>query len=179
MISIYANEYHGWLTYQRDKDKYPTSWGRFATGTGAGGPSIQVNTERILKYQYVAMRQMKLSDAAERKFLNYITAEKKDKTWEFWDNCVHFAKDGWTVATGEQFKNHWGFERPSTLIGDIRSLNSSRSESNRPVSLSSVASAKGYDTVTLNNNGTITGTFTPIGTRISTSITCDPDGKCK
>lgn len=42
-----------------------------------------------------------------------------------------------------------------------------------------VAAAKGYDSVKVNANGTVTGTYTPIGSRIQRTITCDSEGKCK
>jgi hypothetical protein len=38
---------------------------------------------------------------------------------------------------------------------------------------------KGYDSVKINTNGTVTGTYTPLGSRIARSITCDSDGHCK
>jgi hypothetical protein len=41
-----------------------------------------------------------------------------------------------------------------------------------------VAAAKGYDSVTVNANGTVTGTFTAVGSRIPRTITCDSKGKC-
>jgi RHS repeat-associated protein len=43
----------------------------------------------------------------------------------------------------------------------------------------SVAISKGYDSVTLNKNGSITGTYKPTGSLLQKSITCDANGKCK
>jgi hypothetical protein len=43
----------------------------------------------------------------------------------------------------------------------------------------SVAAAKGYHSVKVNANGTVTGTYTPIGSRVERTITCDSQGKCK
>jgi hypothetical protein len=44
------------------------------------------------------------------------------------------------------------------------------------------AAQKGYDSITINTSGdtvTATGTYTPLGSRISHSITCDSEGHCK
>lgn len=44
------------------------------------------------------------------------------------------------------------------------------------------AAQKGYDSIKINTSGdtvTATGTYTPIGSRISRSITCDSEGHCK
>jgi len=43
---------------------------------------------------------------------------------------------------------------------------------------SQTSAAKGYASVKVNSNGTATGTYTPIGTRIPKTITCDSKGKC-
>ena len=40
------------------------------------------------------------------------------------------------------------------------------------------AAAKGYDSVKVNSNGTVTGTITQTGSRIPKTITCDAHGKC-
>jgi hypothetical protein len=42
----------------------------------------------------------------------------------------------------------------------------------------SAAAAKGYDSVKINSNGTATGIYTPTGSRISHSVTCNADGHC-
>lgn len=42
----------------------------------------------------------------------------------------------------------------------------------------SAAAAKGYDSVAVNSNGTVTGTYTSLGSRIPHSVTCDGEGHC-
>jgi hypothetical protein len=41
------------------------------------------------------------------------------------------------------------------------------------------AAAKGYDAVKINADGTVTGTYTPLGSHIARTITCDSKGYCK
>jgi hypothetical protein len=36
-----------------------------------------------------------------------------------------------------------------------------------------------HDSIKINSNNTVTGTYTLLGSRISRSITCDADGYCK
>lgn len=54
------------------------------------------------------------------------------------------------------------------LVNDARSLQALQTDQG----------AHSYDSIKVNQNGTATGTFTPIGTRIPQSRTCGSDGKC-
>ena len=64
--------------------------------------------------------------------------------------------------------------------------NNCKSETNKLVNdakslqalTSATAAAKGYDSVKVNSDNTVTGSYTPTGSRISHTITCGPDGKC-
>jgi RHS repeat-associated protein len=51
-------------------------------------------------------------------------------------------------------------------------------KSSSSASLTQVAHAKGYDSVKINTNGTITGSVTKLGSRISHQTTCDSKGNC-
>jgi len=42
----------------------------------------------------------------------------------------------------------------------------------------SAAAAKGYDSVKFNADGSVTGSYTPTGSRIPRTVTCDADGCC-
>jgi RHS repeat-associated protein len=53
-----------------------------------------------------------------------------------------------------------------------------RNNSQVQQAVSSAAAQKGYDSISLNSDGSVTGSYTPIGTRISKSITCDASGHC-
>jgi RHS repeat-associated protein len=56
----------------------------------------------------------------------------------------------------------------AALVKDAKSLQA----------LQTGSGTRSYDSIKLNFNGTATGTFTPIGTRIPQSRTCGPDGRC-
>ena len=44
--------------------------------------------------------------------------------------------------------------------------------------LDSAAAYKGYDSIKLNSNDTVTGTYTETGSRIAHHVTCDTEGRC-
>ena len=135
VISIYANldgEGHAWATFQADGEERPTSYGRFATGYGNQRVGVQINTERSRGYTYHARRQLHISAAQERAFRSQLETEMSWRGWEFWDNCTHTAQRLWTAATGESFRNYWGFEDPSDMVREIRRLNGGRNAT-RPV----------------------------------------------
>jgi RHS repeat-associated protein len=44
--------------------------------------------------------------------------------------------------------------------------------------LNSAAAYKGYDSIKVNSNDTVTGTFTETGSRIPRAVTCDAQGRC-
>jgi hypothetical protein len=58
------------------------------------------------------------------------------------------------------------------LVGAARNLRAVA------IAAAATASAKGYDSVTVNKDGTATGTYTPTGSRIERSVTCDSEGHC-
>jgi len=37
----------------------------------------------------------------------------------------------------------------------------------------------GFDSLKVNSNGSVTGSYTETGSRIKRSVTCNADGKCK
>jgi len=180
VLTIQVNGYHAWLEYRKDGWRNPVAWGRFERGRGAGSPGVQTNTERDRKYPFIERRQVRLDDAGERRLARYLRAEMKDETWEFWNNCVDFAEGGWTAVIGEKFKDQWGQQQPSGLIAELRDMNRQSPTSRRGLfSLPRVAAEKGYDSVVVNRDGTITGTYVPIGSHNKRQITCDDKGKCR
>ena len=62
-----------------------------------------------------------------------------------------------------------------------------KTETNKLVSVSkslqtlekAVAAAKGYDSVKVNSNATVTATYTRTGSRIQRTLTCDDKGTCE
>lgn len=85
------------------------------------------------------------------------------------DLIKHFLKD--TFASPARLRSAYGH------AVDVLTQAKSTSEE-RSGALSVVASSKGYDSVTLNANGTISGTFTTLGSRIPHTTTCDAEGHC-
>lgn len=178
VLTIYANNSHAWIGYAQDGRKASATWGRFARGHGAGPSGVQINTERNKKYPWIERRQIRLDNGGEDRLFDYLRKQMSDKSWEFWNNCVDFAEAGWTAATGETFEDQWGPQRPSGLIDELRTKNRQSPSTKGLVSLPEVASAKGYDSVRVNPNGSVTGTYTPTGSHIKRTVDCDEKG-CK
>jgi RHS repeat-associated protein len=178
VLTIAANPYHAWLEYHKDGRPRGVTFGRFGEGHGNGQSGVQINTERDLKYHWAERRRVRLNDAGEARLRNYIREQMKDDSWEFWNDCVDFAEGGWTSLTGEKFKDQWGPQDPSGLIDELKQKNAERPSTRGLVALPGVASEKGYENVTLNRDGSVTGRFTETGSRLQREVTCDDKG-CK
>ena len=180
VLTIFANNDHAWIGYRKDGRNSPVTWGRFARGHGNGTSGVQINTERDRKYAPLESRSMRIDDAGEERLFGYLRSEIRDKGWELWDNCVDFATGGWAAGTGEDLGEAWGPQTPRWLLSTIWQTNRERPSTGGLVSLPSVASEKGYESVVLDQkNNRVTGTFTPTGARFQRTVVCDGDGKCR
>jgi RHS repeat-associated protein len=114
VLTTSANPAHSWVSYHRDGDRKPNSYGLFDAGKGNGHPGIQMNTERGREYPAAASRQRRLSNAEETRFFRELERARHDDgwfgdgTWRITHNCTHFPQDMWNTATSESFLDTWG-----------------------------------------------------------------------
>jgi RHS repeat-associated protein len=128
-----------------------------------------------------SIRQAWVSDDAafdntvikERSILNWDWNPNKDET-QCSTAAVRSLEDGEVSLTA----NRTGTLMPKTLDEDL-GKNASALGNHVQQIANSIAQAKGYDSVTINTNDkTVTATYTPTGSRISHSVTCDANGHC-
>lgn len=65
----------------------------------------------------------------------------------------------------------------ATLAAGAAAINL-RSGLSEHAEANATAAAKGYDAVKINANGTVSGKYTTLGSRIPTTTTCDSQGRC-